>query len=41
MNQLVELIGYAGGIQQGTNTVNMNVDIASTSQVLPENQQQQ
>ena len=41
MNQLVELNGYAGGIEQGTVKVNGIVDISTTSEVPDQQGQQQ
>ena len=41
MNQLVELIGYARGIEQGTLQVNGSVDISTTSQMLDQQSQKQ
>ena len=41
MNQLVELIGYAGDIEQGTVQVNGIIDMGTTSQVSDHQGQQQ
>ena len=41
MNQYVELIVYAGGIEQGIVQVNENIHIGKTSQLTDQEGQQQ